>query len=659
MHRGAFGDLPRRYNRCPTPMPGLSEIEDFELACLVLEGRADALDELLSRAAVPAFIATKLALSFLERAGYALKDPGVLEAHRTGFDLLAALLEDDRRYLRAMPDGATLKEWLQLVALVECRERSMLDVGEEAEAEPQGELPLVESPDGRVTSRQAFVLALVGDGCAASAVARVLGMPLAATVSLTHDARRRALGATGDEPESPCGVTGLALSALLDGAVQDESRGPLRRHVARCPACGKRIRALRAAPARVEATKPEGRPARARSRCPSLALLYRYGRRQLPHEARAAIESHAAGCRECRHALVFDRAWDAPAVEVNLPSDVMAAGRRRIEGLAVETPAIVGFGINDEACRVLYTSGERGTDLFASGSRTILCEGASLLLESLQVQVKCLPDEDPTETRCSIGAVFQGLSERLPVFLELEGEGEKQVTLRDNAVEFLHVRAGSHVLRFGKWKGRSVLVDVKPYHCRFDDLLQVSDALCRKAEEAAGQPLEVTLFYRVSDLCLRAAAERPGDGRALLRLLRAYFAKPVPRVDGALLSDGSARAADRAAYVRFLDAGAVRAIGWIRAASADSELGQALRPLAAVFSARASQDVERLLESLTALRAYALPSDPETDRYARTLADWLREPGHDRDPRADLMSRLGLKYVAGLIRRFDERGEER
>lgn len=640
-------------------VPALSEIEDFELVSLVLGGKPDAVDELLNRVTVPASLALKLAAGFLRRLGTEVPElPQEREEERV-VELLLQVTTGERRFLRMTPDRANLREWMRFVALGYLAQAEGGRNGDAAshgggarrgdeapqrEVVAQAALPLESAEAPALAPPLRLALGLLGDGCRAPALARVLGVSLDAAANLAYEARRAVLR-RGSATESPCGVAESVLSAYVDHALAAEVRADLRDHVNRCPACGRRMRLLRAASSQGGGERPSGR-------CVPLSWLFRYGRRELPVRVRVQVEEHAGRCRSCRRALLFDRTYApfAPPVEVRVSQQGMAEGRRRILAASGAGPPLAGFGISPELCRVLYTTGVRGTDVFTSGSRVVVCEGTSLRLGNLSIQIKCLPEVVEGDERCSLGVVFTGVEERLPVFLDQEGEGEKQVTLREGSAEFRFLRMGCHALRFGRFKGQVVLVDIKPCRPRFLDLARAADALHREAEEVPDPAAVELFFYRLSDLTLQAAALRPGDPRALLRLLRIHFAKPGAAFDASRLSQ-RVRPADRSAYQRFLAAGTVRAIAWAKAASADSRLGDDLRPLARVFVAYEAKDSSRLRESLALLRARALPDDAETDRYARSLHEWLEVQGASL--REDLVLRLGAKYVDGLVARYD------
>ncbi|MFN7973464.1 MAG: hypothetical protein U0166_14135 [Acidobacteriota bacterium] len=396
-------------------------------------------------------------------------------------------------------------------------------------------------------------------------------------------------------------------------------------------------------------------PSGLRTPCATPGTILRFARGRIARRARGDVAEHLGGCKACDAALRFERSPRGTAVPVRLGIDGLREGRKRVRALLSERAPIVGFGLNDEIARVLYTSGDRGIDVFASEDRVMFCEGARIRLGELTVQVKCLLEQPEDAERYSLGAVFSATGERLPVFLDLEQEGQKQVTLRDGAAEFRYIRGGTHVLRFGRFKGQSILLDIKPYASQLGDLLLIADGLTRKAEEASGAPLEIALFYRLCDVTLRAWAAHRADPRPLLRVLRTYFGRPIAAIDPAALAAGRAPARDRDAFVRLHRAGPLRAVAF--AASQIPELERALRPLAVVFLAREARDDGRLFESLTALRAHALPEDIETDRYVRSLCEWLGSKGRDTTIREDLMAKLAAKYVAGLIARFDASAE--
>lgn len=390
-----------------------------------------------------------------------------------------------------------------------------------------------------------------------------------------------------------------------------------------------------------------------KSPCLTPAAILRHARRLLPNRARGGADDHLALCSSCRETLAFalGETTQSPGA-VNLSGESFREGRRRVMDLLGERAPIVGFGVNHEIARVLYTSGERGTDVFASESRVLYCEGVNIRLGELAVQIKCLPESPSDAERYSVGAVFSATTERLPVYLEVEQEGQRQVTLRDGAAEFRYLRGGAHALRFGRFKGQSILLDVKPYASQLGDLLLIADGLTKKAEEASGTPLEIALYYRLCDVTLRAWASHKGDARPLLRLLRTYFGRPIGVIDPARLQDISrGSASDRATFVHLHRSSPVRALAFV--GSLAPVCKEALRPLCAVYVARQARDDTRLHETLTSLRAHALPDDVETDRYVRSLCDWLASKGRDTTIREDLMARLAGKYVAGLIARFD------
>ena len=626
-------------------MTDTSELEDFDLVCLLLEGDDDAADEFLNRAPVPAGLAVQVAIEFLGREGWEPLDPQRTKRSDLLFDFLEWGLSGEQPMLRNLPDGATLKEWLPMVALEFAKSELLLEPTNESES-PQARLPLAgRAPE--LTPRMRFVAGLLQDGCNAATMGRILDVTPSSASRTAYETRRKLTGGA-PEDDSQCGISQPLLSMFIDHALKVEERDKLRAHIGPCPACTRRVRRLRSAPRRLAA------PTR-RSRCPALASRFRYARRLLPARLRDELEDHAATCRPCRQTLRFDLTYRpyAPPTRIDLPSNVLTEGRQRLRKLLGISPPLVGFGVHEDICRVLYTTGIRGTDVFVSETRVTLCEGVNLEVKDVRVRIKCLPEVVEGDERSSIGVVFDGLNERLPVFLDLESEGEKQVTLRQGGVEFRFIRPGTHVLRFGRWKGLAVHLDIRPYEPRYPDLLQVADRVFERAQDAEGTPLEIALFYRMSDLTLRAAATRPGDPQSLLRLLRARLAKPIPQIDPVqLASTGRTRAADRNSYLRFLAAGPIRAIGWVRSASSDPEVAAALRPLARVYVAAQGTDRDRLLESLTALRAHALPDDADTDRYAGSLRDWLTDGGTERALRSDQLDRLGTKYVDGLIARL-------
>ncbi len=621
------------------------EASDFDVVCRLLEGAETAVVEFAGRAAVPAAAAAGLAVRFLEETGEEVKDRRGLEGGNVVEGMVGLMLRGHLELLRRMPCSVDLSDWLCLVAMGYVSEWMVRpENSPQEEAPPANVLPLCGPSD--LSSRDRLVLSLLRLGYRARDLSLVLGVPLSAAVALSYEARRKARALPVEEAPTPCRVSGRSLVAWLDGAVTKQAGGRFERHIRRCPVCRKRIKSLRAAVSMTGGGKA--------TPCPPISFLCRYGGKGLPLPSvpTREIEDHIARCVHCQRTLVFFRvrAPHAGPVSVHLPDETVGRLRDQIETSVRQRLPTVGFGVAPDCCRVLYATGDRGYDIYQAKGRILPCEGTSLEVDGISLQIKCLPDGPPEEERCSIGIVFDGLSARLPVFLLLEGTEEKQVTLKEGGVEFRLIRMGNHLLRFGRFKALEVLVDIKPFQPRFRDLAWGSDLLFERCMEAEGTPMEIPYFYQLSTSSLQAATKRPGASEALLRLLRAYFVKPITEIDpGRLAKYGRVGAADRAAYRRFLGAGPVRAIGWIKAAAKDRGLGELLHPLAEIFSAYAERDRERLALALSRLSRGSLPINEETERFAASLADWIREPDRGQRLREDLLYRLGSRYVNGLI----------